>query len=52
MFTVIEIETGKAFTVYGMSGPNFLIYDELGWGYKHMNYFRPIMPEEVQHGNQ
>ena len=29
MFTVTEKATGKKFTVYGMNGPAFLIYDKL-----------------------
>lgn len=43
MFTVTEKATGKKFTVYGMNGPAFLIYDEIEdcWMYRHMNDFFP-----------
>lgn len=44
MFTVIEKDTGKQFTVYAVQGQYFLIYDEdnFGWGYKNMDRFIPV----------
>ena len=48
MFTVIEKETGKQFTVYAVQGQYFLIYDlcSFGWGYKNMDRFSPVEPQE------
>lgn len=54
MFNVVDKETGMAVTVYGINGQWFLVYDEQkGWGYKHMDSFRPVNPEdwEVWNGN-
>ena len=50
MFTVTEKATGKKFTVYGMNGPAFLIYDEIDgcWMYRHMNDFSPANDDDKE----
>lgn len=44
MFKVIDKTTGEAFTVYGLNGTYFLIYNaELDyWYYKEMNECKPL----------
>lgn len=50
MFTVIEKGTGREFTVYGMNGPTFLIYDDIEgcWFYRHINDFVPANKGEKE----
>lgn len=52
MFIVIEKETGREFTVYGMNGPAFLIYDDTEgcWFYRHINDFVPANKGEKEIG--
>lgn len=56
MFNVVDKETGMAVTVFGVNGSYFLIYDDVNgvWGYKNMDNYRPVKPEdwEVWNGNQ
>ena len=56
MFNVVEIETGMAVTVFGVNGGYFLVYDDVRcvWGYKSMDLFRPVKPEDWEgwYGNQ
>ena len=48
MYTVIEKETGMPVVVYGVNGAFFLIYDDRhGWGYKHMDCFRPAQEKDI-----
>lgn len=41
---VVEIKTGRKFTVYGINGPAFLIYDNIEgcWMYRNVNDFVPV----------
>ena len=50
MFNVIDKNTGEVFTVYGLNGMYFLIYNaELDWWfYKDMSECRPYVPQEEQ----
>lgn len=45
MFKVIDKTTGEIFTVYGLNGTHFLVYNaELEWWfYKDMNECRPYV---------
>ena len=47
MFKVIDKTTGEVFTVYGLNGMYFLVYNhELDWWfYKDMNECRPVAAE-------
>ena len=48
MFKVIDKTTGEVFTVYGLSGTHFVIYDEKldWWFYKNMDECRPFVASE------
>lgn len=48
MFKVIDKTTGEVFTVYGLNGTHFLIYNtELDWWhYKPINECRPYAPQD------
>lgn len=48
MFKVIDKTTGEVFTVYGLNGTHFLIYDAVHdwWFYKDMNECRPYITTE------
>ncbi len=44
MFKVIDKTTGEIYTVYGLNGTHFLIYDAVydWWLYKHIDECRPV----------
>ena len=43
MFKVVNLETGKIETVYGINGSMFLLYDtENGWFYETITRFKPV----------
>ena len=50
MFKVMDKNTGEVFTVYGLNGMYFLIYNEEldWWFYKDMGECRPYVPQEEQ----
>lgn len=41
MFKVIRIDSGKEYTVYGISGARFLIWDDV-WTWVEMDSFAPV----------
>lgn len=50
MFKVIDKTTGEVFTVYGLNGTHFLIYDAVHewWFYKEMNECKPYDPPKEE----
>ena len=44
MFKIEDKTTGEIYTVYGINGTHFLIYDEEHdwWFYKHIEECRPV----------
>ena len=46
MFKVRGKHTGKVRTVYGMSGVNFLFYEDGKWFYGPIDAYEPVEEEE------
>ena len=51
MLKVINKETGKTVTVYGISGLSFLLWDEENecWWYENINNYKPL-PDDKDRG--